>query len=64
MVGLATALGAIPIMPGCVSKTTRVETGGVSLGQQLQDLDKAHQNGTINDKEYQQLRKSLMEKYK
>jgi hypothetical protein len=61
---LVALLVPAPLWSGCVHKTTKVETGSVSLGQQLQDLEKAHQNGTISDKEYQQLRKSLINKYK
>ena len=61
---LGVALVAALLGPGCVSKSTKIETGNVSLGQQLQDLEKAHQGGTISDKEYQQLRKSIIDKYK
>jgi hypothetical protein len=60
---LAAAIVSVPMLQGCLSHS-KVETGNVSLGQQLQDLEKAHQNGTINDKEYQDLRKSIMKKYK
>lgn len=61
---LLAALAIASLVPGCVSKTTKVENGSVSLGQQLQDLDKAKQTGAINEKEYQKLRKALIEKYK
>jgi hypothetical protein len=61
---LGVALAAALLGPGCVSKSTKIETGNVSLGQQLEDLEKAHQKGTINDKEYKELRKSIIEKYK
>jgi outer membrane murein-binding lipoprotein Lpp len=61
---LGAAILATSLLSGCVSKTTKVETGNISLGQQLQDLEKAHQNGTISDKEYKELRKSIIDKYK
>jgi len=59
---LVSILLALPILAGCRS-SSKVETNSVSLGQQLQDLDKAHQSGTINDKEYEKLKKSLIKKY-
>ncbi len=60
---LMAAVVAAPLWQGCAS-SARVENSSVSLGQQLQDLEKAHQSGTISDKEYEQLRKSLIKKYR
>jgi hypothetical protein len=60
----AAAILAASLWSGCVSKSTKIETGNVSLGQQLQDLEKAYKSGTINEKEYQELRKSIIDKYK
>jgi hypothetical protein len=59
---LAVALLAVSLEQGCVSRSN-VETSGISVGQQLQDLEKAHQAGTITDKEYKDLRKSIIKKY-
>ena len=33
-----------------------------SVGQQLLDLDKAYQNGTVTKKEYESLRKAIIKK--
>ena len=33
-----------------------------SVGQQLLDLDKAYKNGTINEKEYENLSKAIIKK--
>ena len=60
---LGPALLGFPLVQGCVSHS-KVETPSASVGQQLQDLEKAHQNGTINDKEYEQLRKAIIKKNK
>jgi outer membrane murein-binding lipoprotein Lpp len=60
---LAAVVIATPLLQGCIS-TSKIENPSVSLGQQLQDLEKAHQNGTISDKEYKELRKSIINKYK
>lgn len=35
-----------------------------TLGQQLIDLEKAHKEGVIDEKEYQKAKASLMKKYK
>jgi hypothetical protein len=63
LVVLAAAIMAVPLLPGCVS-SSKVQNSNVSLGQQLEDLRKAHENGTISDKEYDRLRKDIMKKYK
>jgi cytochrome c-type biogenesis protein CcmI len=63
LVLLAAAIVSFPLLQGCVS-SSKVQTVNVSLGQQLEDLKKAHENGTISDKEYERLRKDIMKKYK
>jgi hypothetical protein len=52
---------AVSLLPGCRSKQT-VQTQGASVGQQLQDLDKAYKDGTINQKEYERLKKAIIKK--
>jgi hypothetical protein len=44
---------------GCGSTKVSTETNA-SVGQQLLDLEKAHKEGVISDKEYQRLRKALV----
>jgi hypothetical protein len=61
MVALVAASVAFPLLPGCASKQT-VHTPTASVGQQLQDLDKAYKDGTINQKEYEKLRKAIIKK--
>ena len=35
----------------------------VTLGQELEDLEKAHQQGLLNDKEYKKIRKEIIKRY-
>jgi len=44
---------------GC-SDTKITNQAARSTGQQLMDLDKAHKEGTITDKEYERLRKAII----
>ena len=43
---------------------TAIRKGIETLGQELLDLDKAHQQGLISDDEFKKLKKEIMEKYK
>ncbi len=46
-------------LPGCTS--TKVQsTKDASVGQQLQDLDKAYKDGIIDQKQYEKLKKALI----
>ena len=49
-------------LPGCASKTTVTSNQNTSVGQQLQDLDKAYKDGAINQKEYEKLKKALIKR--
>jgi hypothetical protein len=40
-----------------------IETKTTTLGQELQDLQKAHQSGAIDDKQYEKAKKELLKKY-
>ena len=42
---------------------TKVETTTTTLGQELQDLQKAHESGAIDDKQYEKAKKELLKKY-
>jgi hypothetical protein len=58
---LVAANVAVPLLPGCASKAT-VQTQSASVGQQLQDLEKAYKAGTISEKEYEKLKKAIIKK--
>jgi len=50
---------------GCGRKqTTTVETTNTTLGQELVDLQQAYDKGIITEKEYNDLKKKAMKKYK
>ena len=58
---LVTSLG----LSGCGRKTTAtVETTSTTLGQELVDLQQAYEKGIISEKEYEDLKKKAMKKYK
>ena len=65
--GLAVASLAVclatSLLAGCVSSSKTESQTTVSVGQQLQDLDKAYKEGTITQKEYEKLRKALIKRY-
>ena len=50
-----------PLLSGCASKHT-VSTPSASVGQQLQDLEKAYKDGTITQREYERLKKAIIKK--
>lgn len=56
-----TALLASPLLTGCAHRTT-VQSSTISVGQQLDDLDKAYKNGSITQKEYEKLKKAIIKK--
>ena len=52
-------------LTGCGRKqTTTVETSNTTLGQELIDLQQAYEKGIITEREYNNLRKQAMKKYK
>ena len=55
----ATACGCL----GGGNGKTKVETTTTTLGQELQDLQKAHESGAIDDKQYEKAKKELLKKY-
>lgn len=54
------------IFAGCGGSKTEVEseptTVTTTLGQELQDLDKAYKDGIITETEYEKAKKALIEK--
>ena len=57
-------LGVTFIACGSGKKKTKPEptTVTTTLGQELQDLDKAYKDGIITEKEYEKAKKALIEK--
>jgi hypothetical protein len=48
---------------GCGSTKVHTENNtNASVGQQLMDLQKAHEQGLINDQDYEKLRKNIIKK--
>jgi hypothetical protein len=63
LAGLTAVNLALSLLPGCASRHTTVQNQQTaSVGQQLQDLDKAYKEGTINQQEYEKLRKAIIKK--
>jgi hypothetical protein len=52
---------------GCLSGGSKsqqtVETKTTTLGQELTDLQKAHESGAITDEQYEKAKKELLKKY-
>jgi len=53
------------VLNGCGSstKTEIKQAPQTTLGQELMDLDKAHKEGIITDKEYEKKKKDIMKRY-
>jgi hypothetical protein len=64
-VGVA-ALGIAALVSGCGGGGTKVTSTATTttMGQELQDLDAAHQKGLISDKEYESAKKDILRRYK
>lgn len=57
---VTTAILVPTLLTGCGS-SAKVETPPASVGQQLQDLEKARNDGLLTEAEYQQQRKKILE---
>jgi hypothetical protein len=59
--GIVSVVFLLVMNSGCGS--TKVSTENTaSVGQQLLDLQKAHDQGLVSDKEYEKLRKAIVKK--
>ncbi len=74
MIAMFVVVLAFPLLGGCLSlrfggggrKTTtenKSHSYNVTLGQQLEDLKKAYDDGVISKREYDRQRKKLMKDY-
>jgi uncharacterized membrane protein len=62
---IAMVVLSVGLTTGCGRKqTTTVETTNTTLGQELVDLQQAYEKGIISEKEYNDLKKKAMKKYK
>ena len=50
-------------LTNCGSSTELTTHNEVSVGQQLSDLQRAHNEGIINESEYNRLKKALIKRY-
>jgi hypothetical protein len=50
----------LSVLPGCGGGTTLRQNNQSSVGQQLQDLDKAYKDGVITQKDYEKLKKKII----
>ena len=56
-----TMLGMAACGGGGAEVSSTVE--GTTLGQQLEDLERAHANGLLSDDEYEDSREAIMDRY-
>ena len=65
LVIVALVVASVGLTTGCGRKqTTTVQSSSTTLGQELVDLQQAYEKGIISEKEYNDLKKQAMKKYK
>jgi len=47
---------------GCSAGGAKVQANQTTLGQELMDLDEAHEKGVISDEEYEKAKKNLLKR--
>jgi hypothetical protein len=61
--GMVCLVLVLVLSTGCGSTKVSTQTNtNASVGQQLMDLQKAHDQGLINDKEYNKLKEAIIKK--
>ena len=58
---IASVIALMSTMPGCGGSKVESDITTTTKGQQLLDLKKALDAGAINEKEYERLRKKILE---
>lgn len=60
-------IGGLLLVGGCGGGGAKVESSTTAttttMGQELMDINKAHQEGIITDKEYEKAKKQIMKRY-
>ena len=51
------------LMTGCGGGGAQVQASSTTIGQELQDLKKAHDQGIITQKEYDRAKKDVLNKF-
>ncbi len=59
----ATMLSTL-LLTGCGGGGAKVTSINSTMGQELQDLEKAKNKGLVNEKEYERQRKAIMKRHK
>lgn len=53
-------IAVVSLIGGCSSSKNTVQSTGVTIGQELQDLDAAREKGLITKKEYDRKRQDIL----
>lgn len=60
---IAVLMASSLLLAGCGGGGATVTASSTTMGQELQDLEKSHKDGLINEKEYKRARKAILERY-
>ncbi len=63
-ISLTLLLVSAMTMGGCGGGGANVTATTTTMGQELTDLEKAHKDGLMTEKEYEKARKAIMKRYK
>ena len=61
---LTAAMLSAMLLTGCGGGGAKVTNINATMGQELQDLEEAKNQGLVDEKEYEKQRKAIMKRYK